>query len=136
MTAVDTYALIMADADVGATYMYLILALWIFVMPFVMIGLGALSGGARTARTRIVGVVVSVLLMTWFVASLVIASWRGIDDRYFWSDVVGSSLCGLAWMLVPWLVTLLISGWRRRRAGRPGPVPDDAVPVVPDDKLP
>ncbi|WIM92749.1 hypothetical protein ACTOB_004704 [Actinoplanes oblitus] len=127
----NSYAMVTADA--GETYMYSMLAIWVFLMPFVMIGLGALSGGGRSVRTRVLGVVVSLLVTTWFVVSWVVSTWHGLDDAYFRSDVVGGSLCGLTWLLVPWLVTLLITGWRRRRARRPARVPDDEIMTVPDD---
>ncbi|BCJ48200.1 hypothetical protein GCM10010168_25600 [Actinoplanes ianthinogenes] len=126
----------MIMADAGAAYMFVMLGAWLFFMPFVMIGLGLVSGSASSARTRRLGVIVSVLVMTWFVASFAISKWRGFDDEYFWADEVNGSLCALGWLLVPWLVTLLLAGRSRRRAGRPAPVPDDEIPVVPDDELP
>ncbi|WP_043512149.1 MULTISPECIES: hypothetical protein [unclassified Actinoplanes] len=106
----------------GADYMYAMTAIGLFLMPWVMAGLGVLSGAGRTARSRAAGRLTALLLLIWFVASFVIAQWD-TDQGYFLADVVGGGFCVLTWLLVPWLVSFLVTRWRRARrrsGGSPG----------------
>ncbi|WP_157995990.1 hypothetical protein [Thermomonospora amylolytica] len=112
----------MAVMGPGATFMYLMAATWLFLGPFLMVGLGALSAARRAPRRR-AGLAVTAGVMLFYVGAFAVAGFRGFSDPYFFGDVVVGSLVTFGWLALPWLIAWLLTRRSARRADDTGPIP-------------
>ncbi|MBA9006329.1 hypothetical protein [Thermomonospora cellulosilytica] len=112
----------MAVMGPGATFMYLMAATWLFLGPFLMVGLGVLSAARRPPRRR-AGLAVTAGVMLFYVGVFAVAGFRGFSDPHFFGDVVVGSLVTFGWLALPWLIAWLLTRRSARRADDTDPLP-------------